>query len=125
MGGLLAVSELYVAIDGVLGGRHVTSLIPRYLVLATVLLVGLRITRGLAAAGGYGLIAGTSLAPSDWSGGLRFVNYAAVLGYVAGLAVLWFSGLISNPSGNAKATLRRNRDSAFTKSLDRERIMNV
>ena len=40
---------------------------------------------------------------------LRFVNYAAVLGYVVGLAVLWFSGLISNPSGNAKATLRRNR----------------
>ena len=32
-----------------LGGRHVTSLILRYLVFATVLLVGLRITRGLAA----------------------------------------------------------------------------
>ena len=41
---MLAVSELYEAIDGVLGGRHVTSLILRYLVFATVLLVGLRIT---------------------------------------------------------------------------------
>ncbi|BCW65898.1 hypothetical protein NicSoilB4_06610 [Arthrobacter sp. NicSoilB4] len=201
---LLAVSELYVVIDGALGGRHVTSLILRYLVFATVLLVGLRITRGLAAARGYGLIAGAtgrwvlalccltvlvtfllivstwgpagpqvasdigrnasrapyytaagrtypafvslvlappllatvrsrqprlvragallvllgalfailslpaSLAPAAWAEGLRFVNYAAVLGYVAGLAVLWFSGLISNPSGNTKTTLRRN-----------------
>ncbi len=43
---LLAVSELYVAIDGALGGRHVTSLVLRYLVFATVLLVGLRITQG-------------------------------------------------------------------------------
>lgn len=201
---LLAVSDLYVVIDGALGGRHVASLILRYLVFATVLLVGLRITRGLAAARGYGLIAGAtgrwalalcclavlatfllidtgapagpqvssdigrnaslapyytaagrtypafvslilvppllatvrsgqprlirtgallvllgalfavlslpaSLSPAAWAEGLRFVNYAAVLGYVAGLAVLWFSGLISNPSGNAKTTLRRNR----------------
>lgn len=200
---LLAVSELYVAIDGALGGRHVTSLILRYLVFATVFLVGLRITKALAAARGYGLIAGAagrwalafcclavlatfllmdstgasagppgssatdptrasyytaagrtypafvslvlvppllaaarsrqprmiragavlvllgalfavlslpvSLAPAAWAGGLRFVNYAAVLGYVVGLAVFWFSGLISNPSGNAKATLRQNR----------------
>lgn len=201
---LLAVSELYVVIDGALGGRHVASLILRYLVFATVLLVGLRITRGLAAARGYALIAGAtgrwalalcclavlatflllyatgayaelqrpsdggggnaslaayytaagrtypafvslilvlpllatvrsgqphlvragallvllgalfailslpaSLAPAAWAEGSRFVNYAAVLGYVAGLAVLWFSGLISNPSGNAKTTLRR------------------
>ena len=204
---LLAVSELYVAIDGALGGRHVTSLILRYLVFATVLLVGLRITRGLAAARGYGLIAGAtgrwalalcclavlatfllmdtpgrppgcrsppdsggrnaslapyytaagrtypafvslilvppllaavrsrqprlvragallvllgalfavlslpvSLAPAGWAGGLHFVNYAAVLGYVVGLVVFWFSGLISNPSGNAKATLRQKPD---------------
>lgn len=202
---LLAVSEVYAAIDGSLGGRHVTSLILRYLVFATVLLVGLRITRGLDAASGYRLIAGAtgrwalafcclavlatfllmdttgasaglqvrsdggggnaalapyytaagrtypafvslilvppllaavrsrqphlvragallvlfgalfailslpvSLVPAAWAGGLHFVNYAAVLGYVMGLAVLWFSGLISNPSGNAKATLRRN-----------------
>jgi hypothetical protein len=203
---LLAVSEFYVAIDGALGGRHVTSLILRYLVFATVLLVGLRITRGLAAAKGYRLLAGAagrwalalcclavlaafllmdtagvsaglqvpsdgggsnavlapyytaagrtypafvslilmppllaaarskqprmikagallvlagalfavlslpvSLAPPALAGGLRFVNYAAVLGYVIGLAVFWFSGLISDPSGNAKATLRRFR----------------
>jgi hypothetical protein len=202
---LLAVSDVYAAIDATLGGRNVTSLILRYLVFATVLLVGLRITRGLAAASGYRLIAGStgrwalalcclavlatfllmdaagvsaglqarsgssgggnaslayytaagrtypafvslilvspllaavrsrqprlvragallvllgalfavlslpaSLAPAPWAGGLGFVNYAAVLGYVMGLAVLWFSGLISNPSGNAKATLRGN-----------------
>ena len=43
---LLAVSELYAAIDGALGGRHVTSLILRYLVFATVLLVGLRDHQG-------------------------------------------------------------------------------
>ena len=202
---VLAVSAVYVAIDGALGGRHVTSLILRYLVFATVLLVGLRITRGLAAARGYALIAGTtgrwalalcsvavlaafllmdtagapaglpapsagsnadvapyftaagrtypafvslillppllaaarsrqprlvragallvllgavfailslpvSLAPAAWAGGLRFVNYAAVLGYVGGLVLFWFSGLIAAPSGNAKATLRQNPD---------------
>ncbi|WCI09790.1 hypothetical protein PJ267_10125 [Arthrobacter sp. OVS8] len=202
---MLAVSELYEAIDGVLGGRHVTSLILRYLVFATVLLVGLRVTRGLAATRGYSLIAGwpgrlalalcclavtrdippdghnrcagrstdavrcrrrecrpgpyytaagrsypafvslalvppllvavrsrqprlvragallvllgavfaimsfpVSLAPASWAGGLRFVNYAAVLGYVGGLVVFWFSGLIANTSGNAKATFSRN-----------------
>lgn len=194
---MLAVSELYEAIDAVLGGRHVTSLILRYLVFATVLLVGLRVTRGLAATREYALIGGVpgrwalalcclavtvaflmmdstgvpeglrtvpgtgernavlapyytaagrsypafvslilvapllaavksrqprlvrlgallvllgavfavlsfpvSLAPASWAGGLRFVNYAAVLGYVGGLAAFWFSGLIANTSGN-------------------------
>jgi hypothetical protein len=203
---LLAVSEVYVAVDGDLGGRHVTSLVLRYLVFTTVLLVGLRITSGLGAARGHRLIAGpvgrwalalcclavlatfllmdtagasaglqapsdsagrnaslapyytaagrtypafvslmlvppllaaarsrqprliragallvllgaffailslpVSLAPPAWADGLRFVNYAAVLGYVAGLVAFWFSGLISDPSGNAEATLRRNR----------------
>ena len=204
---MLAVSQLYEAIDGVLGGRHVTSLILRYLVFATVLLVGLRVTRGLAATRGYSLIAGwpgrlalalcclavtvtfllmdttgvpaglqtlsdtgegnaalapyytaagrsypafvslvlvpsllaavrsrqprlvragallvflgavfavmsfpVSLAPASWAGGLRFVNYAAVLGYVGGLVVFWFSGLIASTSGNAKATFSNNCD---------------
>ena len=51
-----------------------------------------------------------SLAPASWAGGLRFVNYAAVLGYVVGLAVFWFSGLIANTSGNAKATFSKNSD---------------
>ena len=204
---LLAVSELYAIIDGALGGWGVTSLILRFLVFATVLLVGLRVTRGLGAASGYKLISGgtgrwalglsylavtvtfflvhvygtpaglkaasaggdgnsalaplyaaagrtypayvslilmapllaalrtrlprlvragallvllgasfaamslpASLAPSSWAGAQHFVNYAAVLGYVAGLAVFWFSGLIANPSGNAKATLSNNPD---------------
>jgi hypothetical protein len=204
---VLAVSELYEAIDGVLGGRHVASLILRYLVFATVLLVGLRVTRGLAATRGYSLLAGgpgrwalalcclavtvtfllmdtngvpaglqtltgtgernaalapyytaagrtypayvslilvppllatvrsrqprlvragallvflgalfavmsfpVSLAPATWADGFRFVNYAAVLGYVGGLAVFWFSGLIANTSGNTKTTFSRNDD---------------
>ncbi|HEX9230087.1 MAG TPA: hypothetical protein VF885_26095 [Arthrobacter sp.] len=65
---MLAVSELYEAIDAGLGGRHVASLILRYLVFATVLLVGLRVTRGLAATGGYALIGGV---PGRWALALR------------------------------------------------------
>ncbi|MGP4033005.1 hypothetical protein [Pseudarthrobacter sp. 1C304] len=198
---VLAVTAVYTVIDGALGGRHVTSLILRFLVFATVLLVGLRLARGLGDARAYALIAG---APGRWAlalcsvavlaafllmdttgapaglqvpstdsnatvapyftaagrtypayislvlvppllsavrgrqprlvrggallvllgalfailtfpvslvpaGGLHFVNYAAVLGYVGGLVLFWFSGLIAAPSGNAKATLRRNR----------------
>ena len=204
---LLAVSELYAIIDGALGGWGATSLILRFLVFATVLLVGLRVTRGLGAASGYKLISGgtgrwalglgclavtvtfflmhtygtpaglqapsaggdgnsalvplyaaagrtypayvsvilmppllaafrshlprlvragallvlfgacfaalslpASLVPPTWAVAQHFVNYGAVLGYVLGLAVFWFSGLISDKSGNAKATLRKNRD---------------
>lgn len=55
---LLAVSELYAIIDGALGGWGATSLNLRFLVFATVLLVGLRVTRGLGAASGYKLISG-------------------------------------------------------------------
>lgn len=219
---LLAVSELYAKIDGALGGSNLTSLVLRFVVFASVLLVGLRVTRGLGATRGHKLISGVigrwalglsclavtvtffmvhvhgtpagleaasaggegnsalaplyaaadrmypacvslilmppllaafrshlpqlvragallvllgaclatmslpdSLAPSSWAGAQHFVNYGAVLGYVVGLAVFWFSGLISTQSGNAKATISNNRDQAFTKSLDRERIMNV
>lgn len=201
---VLAVTPIYEAVDRALGGQHVTSLILRYLVFATVLLVGLRVTKGLAAARGHALIAGAAgrwalalcslavlatfllmetagapaglqvpsaasnagvapyftaagrtypafvslilmpplvaavrsrqprlvragallvllgalfaalslpvaLVPAAGAGGLGFVNYAAVLGYVGGLVLFWFSGLIAAPSGNAKATLRRNR----------------
>ncbi len=59
---VLAVSELYEAIDGALGGWDLTSLILRYLVFAAVLLVGLRVTRGLAAARAHQLIAGRNRA---------------------------------------------------------------
>ncbi|MET1065201.1 MAG: hypothetical protein ABWX85_09555 [Arthrobacter sp.] len=204
---LLAVSEIYGAIDGALGGRNFTSLIQRYLIFATVLLVGLRITRGLAAAKEHSLMAGgigrcalalcclavavtfflmdtagvpaglqspsgsgetdaelapyyiaagrtypvfvslvllppllaavrsqlprpvrvgallvflgavfailsfpVSLAPAGWADALRFVNYAAVLGYVGGLVAFWFSGLIGSPSGIGKETFSQNGD---------------
>lgn len=204
---VLAVSELYEVIDGALGGWDLTSLILRYLVFATVLLIGLRVTSGLAAArarqlisGGIGrwalglgclavtvtfFLTGTSwppagppaqgaggagdadlspwftaagrtypafvslvlaapllaavrsrlprlvragallillgavcaalslpaaLTPPSWASAQHFVNYAAALGYVVGLVVFWFSGLIASPPGNARATLRRNRN---------------
>ena len=50
-----------------------------------------------------------SLSPDEWALGERTVNYAAVLGYVLGLAVFWFSGLIVQPSRSPGAALRRNR----------------
>ncbi|MDN4642467.1 hypothetical protein [Arthrobacter sp. PsM3] len=203
---VLAVSELYEAVDGVLGGRKLTSLILRYLVFATVLLVGLRLMRGLAAARAHALIAGgigrwalglsclavtvtfflmgtyssqdglqvlaggepnaalesyftaagraypayvslvlvppllatvrsrlprlvragallvlfgaffavltfpASFAPDSWAGAQHVINYSAALGYVVGLVLFWFSGLISNESGNRNATLRKDRN---------------
>ncbi|MET4135228.1 hypothetical protein [Pseudarthrobacter sp. PvP090] len=55
---VLAVSELYDAIDRALGGWLLTSLVLRYLVFAAVLLVGLRVTQGLGAATAHQLIAG-------------------------------------------------------------------
>ena len=51
-----------------------------------------------------------ALTPSSWASAQHFVNYAAALGYVVGLIVFWFSGLIASSSGNARATLRRNID---------------
>lgn len=202
---VLAVSVLYEAIDGAMGGWDLTSLILRYLVFATVLLVGIRVTRGLGAARAHQLIAGgigrwalglgclavtvsfflmgsygspaglntraaggagdadlaplftaagrtypafvslvliapllaairsrlprlvragallvllgaafaalslpAALTPSSWAGAQHFVNYAAALGYVMGLVVFWFSGLIASPPGNTGATLRQN-----------------
>ena len=202
---LLAVSGPYEVIDGVLGGWNLTHLILRFLVFAAVLLVGLRVTSGLAAARGYRLIAGrtgrwalgiscvavavlfllldtrgssaglealspsggrnavlapiyaaagrsypafisiiliapllaavrtplprlvraaalltllgalavvvsipASFAPPEWALGQHVINYSAVLGYVLGLALFWFSGLIASKSGNANATLIKN-----------------
>ncbi|MET1086101.1 MAG: hypothetical protein ABWY04_03110, partial [Arthrobacter sp.] len=49
-----------------------------------------------------------SVAPAGRADALRFVNYAAVLGYVGGFVAFWFSGLIAIPSGNAKETLSQN-----------------
>lgn len=204
---VLAVSDLYEAIDVALGGRKFTSLILRYLVFATVLFVGLRLTRGLAAVRATTLIAGgigrwalglsclavtvtfflmgtyaspdglqalagggdrsaalepyftaagrtyaayvslvlvppllatvrsrlprlvragallmllgamfavmtfpASFVPDSWAGAQHVINYSAALGYVVGLVVFWFSGLISHKSSNGNATLSKVRD---------------
>lgn len=56
---LLSVPAPYAAVDRVLGGWNATHLILRYLVFTAVLLVGLRVARGLGDARGHGLIAGT------------------------------------------------------------------
>ena len=55
---LLSVSGLYEAVDGALGGWNLTHLVVRFLVFATVLLIGLRLARGLGDPRGYRLIAG-------------------------------------------------------------------
>jgi hypothetical protein len=203
---LLSISGPYEAVDRLLGSWNVTDLIRRYLVFATILLVGLRVTRGLAAVRGHRLIAGTtgswalglsslavavtfflmdtrgssvgllevansggwnaglvhyyaaagrtypafvslvlmppllatvrsrlprllragailmfvgavsaaasvpaSFMPEEWATGQHVVNYAAVLGYVLGLGVFWFSGLITQAPRSRRAALRRNR----------------
>ena len=72
---LLAVSGPYEAIDRTLGGWNVTHLILRYLVFAVVLLVGLRLSKGLGATWGYRLIAGR---PGLWALGLSCVAVAAI-----------------------------------------------
>lgn len=47
-----------------------------------------------------------SFAPESWDTVRLAVNYAAVLGYVLGLLLFWFSGRIARPPDNAPATLR-------------------
>ncbi|WP_211879438.1 hypothetical protein [Pseudarthrobacter albicanus] len=198
----LSVPGPYEAIDRLLGGWNATDLIRRYLIFATVLLVGLRVTTGLAAVRGHRLVAGTtgrwalglsclavavtfflmdtrgssagllgvsdsggrnaglvpyyaaagrtypafvslflmppllatvrsrlprlvrigallmligalcaalsvpaSLAPDAWDLAQYVVNYAAVLGYVLGLALFWFSGLMAQRPRSPRAAL--------------------
>jgi hypothetical protein len=199
---LLAVSGPYEAIDRALGGWNVTNLVLRYLVFATVLLIGLRVTKGLGAERGYRFIAGrpgrwalgisciaigiifflmdtsgssagleglstdgrnavlgplyaaagrsypafvsvilvpplldairswlpplvragalatllgavavvlsvpACFAPPAWDLWQHLANYSAVLGYVVGLALFWFAGLIAQPRGHTRATFR-------------------
>lgn len=55
---LLTIPAPYEGIDRLLGGWNVTNLILRYLVVATVLLLGMRIARGLGSARSYALITG-------------------------------------------------------------------
>lgn len=45
-----------------------------------------------------------SLAPGSWDLPRLFVNYLAVLGYVLGLLVFWFSGQSARPPHNTRAT---------------------
>lgn len=49
-----------------------------------------------------------SFAADGWSYIQLGFNIAAVLGYVLGLAVFWFSGLIAHASSNATATIRNS-----------------
>lgn len=74
---LLSVPGPYEAIDAALGGWNLTHLILRFLVFAAVLLVGLRIARGLADQRGYRLIAGPA---GRWA---LAVSCAAVAGTFA------------------------------------------
>ena len=55
---LLSVPGPYQAIDLALGGWNLTHLILRFLVFTAVLLIGLRVAKGLADVRGYRLIAG-------------------------------------------------------------------
>ncbi len=55
---LLTIQGPYVGIDRLLGGWNVTNLILRYLITATVLLVGIRTAKGLGSARTYALITG-------------------------------------------------------------------
>ncbi|WP_427004668.1 hypothetical protein [Pseudarthrobacter sp. H2] len=48
-----------------------------------------------------------SFAPADWAPGQQVVIYTAVLGYVLGLALFWFSGLIAQPPRSPRAALHR------------------
>ena len=78
---VLAVTELYEAIDGALGGWDLTSLILRYLVFAAVLLVGLRVTRGLDAARAHRLISGGT---GRWALGLGCLAVTAAFFLMVG-----------------------------------------
>lgn len=48
-----------------------------------------------------------SFAPDAWDPARMLINYAAVLGYVLGLLIFWFSGQIAGPPYNAPATFRK------------------
>ena len=48
-----------------------------------------------------------SFAPPEWALGQHLANYGAGLGYVLGLALFWFAGLIAQPRGTTSATIRK------------------
>lgn len=55
---ILSLPGPYAAIDGVLGGRNLTNLVLRFIVFGMVLLVGVRLSRGLGAVRARTLITG-------------------------------------------------------------------
>lgn len=55
---LLSIEAPYVAIDRALGGVNVANLILRFTIFAAILCVGIRVTRGFGATGGYRLVTG-------------------------------------------------------------------
>ncbi|WP_066286873.1 hypothetical protein [Arthrobacter sp. B6] len=55
---LLSIEAPYVAIDQALGGFNFANLILRFVIFAAILCVGIRVTRGFGATGGYRLLTG-------------------------------------------------------------------
>lgn len=55
---LLSIEAPYVAIDRALGGFNLANLILRFVIFAAILCVGIRVTRGFGATGGYRLLTG-------------------------------------------------------------------
>jgi hypothetical protein len=55
---LLSIEAPYLAIDGALGGFNLANLILRFVIFAAILCVGIRVTRGFGATGGYRLLTG-------------------------------------------------------------------
>jgi hypothetical protein len=74
---LLSIEAPYVAIDRALGGFNLANLILRFVIFAAILCVGIRVTRGFGAAGGYRLLTGrTGMAV------LALVSLAVVTGFL-------------------------------------------
>ena len=55
---LLSIEAPYVAIDQALGGINIANLLLRFLIFATIFVLGVRVTRGFGADGAYRLITG-------------------------------------------------------------------
>lgn len=74
---LLSIEAPYVAIDRALGGFNLANLILRFVIFAAILCVGIRVTRGFGATGGYRLLTGrTGIAV------LALVSLAVVVGFL-------------------------------------------